>query len=1120
TVAGLAALLGAARPAARQALTRAAAGEERVLSFSQERLWFLDQLEPGKATYNVAAAVALRGALSVAALAASLGEVVRRHEVLRTRFVPAAGRPRPVVDEPAGVTLPVVDLAALPGPRCERLVQALAGEAARRPFDLARGPLERWTLLASGGGEHCLLVTLHHIACDGWSLGVLVAELQALYGAFVDRRPSPLPELSLQYADYALWQRRWLAGEVLEGELAYWRQRLAGAPALLELPVDRPRPAVASGRAGQLPFRLAPAAAAGLTGWAARKRATLFMAALAAFAALLSRLTGTKDLSIGVPIAGRTHRAIEGLIGFFVNTLVLRVDLGGDPGFGELLDRVRAATLDAYAHQDLPFERLVEELAPERSLAHAPLFQVMLVLQNAPLEPLTLPGLELEPVEVDSGQGKVDLTFTLVPGADGIHGTLRYSRDLFDPATVQRLLGQLERLVAVPPGLPAEGLASLPLLGAAEQHQLVAEWSDTDQAFPERDACLHELFVRQAERSPDAVAVVSEEERLTFGELARRSGRLARRLGALGVGPESRVALCTERSLAMVVGLLGVLRAGGAYVPLDPSHPRERLALLLAEVQGGTAEPVLLVQAHLARRLPERPGHRLVLEDPGALDGRSAPLAMAPPVTPAHAAYVIFTSGSTGLPKGVVVEHRQVVNYVRGVAARTGLAPGASFALVQPLTVDSSKTAIFPPLLGGGTLHLISPERALAPGALAAYLRRHAVDGLKIAPSHLAALQGFSRTAELLPRGWLIFGGEASRPEWALGLAQAAGTCRVFNHYGPTEATVGMLACRIEAGLTSGPSATTPLGRPLANSRAYLLDRAGQPVPPGISGELYIGGAGVARGYHGRPELTAERFLPDPWAGVSGEPGARLYRTGDLARFLADGRVEFLGRLDDQVKIRGFRIELGEIAAELCRHPAVREAVVAAPTEPGGARRLVAYTVPQGTQPAPAELRRFLAERLPDYMLPAAFAFLDALPRSAHGKIDRRALAEVPLEPEAEPGSGSQRAPRTPTEELLAAIWGEVLQRERVGVEDNFFALGGHSLLAVQVVSRIRETFQVELPLRRIFELPTIAGLAAAITGERPAASGRPPLLPAVRPREIPLSFAQERLWFLDQLDP
>ena len=960
TVAALAALIEATRPVERPGLplVRAAEDEERVLSFSQERLWFLDQLEPGRPTYNMPVAVALRGALAVAALAASLGEIVRRHEVLRTRLAEESGRPRPVVEDAIGAALPVVDLTALLGNERERVTQALAAAEALRPFDLAHGPVLRATLLRLSESEHRLLFTLHHIASDGWSLGVLVAELSALYGAFSHRvpLPSPLPELPLQYSDYALWQRRWLSGEVLAAELAYWRQRLASAPALLELPADRPRPTVASGRAGQLPFRLAGAAATGLLEGAVRQGATLFMAALAALAALLSRLTGREDLSLGAPIAGRTHHELEGLIGFFVNTLVLRVDAGGDPSFGELLDRVRGTTLDAYVHQDLPFERLVEELAPERSLVYSPLFQVMLNLQNTPFQRLSLPGLELDPVELDSGRSKFDLTLTLAQRGDELHGSLRYSRDLFDPPTALRLLGQLEHLLAAAVAEPARGIASLPLLNAAEQHQLVVEWSDTGAASDGEAGCLHELFLLQAGRSQDAVAVVSEESRWTFGELARRSGRLAERLRALGVGPESPVALCAERSFAMVVGLLGVLRAGGAYVPLDPAHPRERLALLLADVQGATPQPVLLVEAHLAERLPERPGHRLVLEDP-AFGGETGPPSPAAPATPENAAYVIFTSGSTGLPKGVVVEHRQVVNYVRGVAARTELAPDASFALVQPLTVDSSKTAIFPPLLGGGTLHLISQERALAPGALAAYLRRHEVGGLKIAPSHLAALQGASPTADLLPHGWLIFGGEASRTDWALDLARSSASCRVFNHYGPTEATVGVLACRIAPDLTGGPTLTTPLGRPLANSRSYLLDRAGQPVPPGTSGELHLGGAGIARGYHGRPDLTAERFVPDLFAP---EPGARLYRTGDLARFLADGRIEFLGRIDGQVKIRGFRIELGEIEAELCRHEAVREAIVAVPDEPGQAPRLVAYVVPRDAQPAPSELPPFL----------------------------------------------------------------------------------------------------------------------------------------------------------------
>jgi amino acid adenylation domain-containing protein len=975
-----------------------------------------------------------------------------------------------------------------------------------------RGPVVRALLLQLAAEEHQLLFTLHHIAGDGWSLGVLIRELQALYGAFTGGRPSPLSELPLQYSDYALWQRQWLSGEVLAGEIAYWRERLSGSPALLELPVDRQRPAVRSGRAGQLPFRLAPAAVGALRGWAAGQRATLFMAALAAFAALLSRLTGGEDLPIGAPIAGRAQRGVEGLIGFFVNTLVLRVDASGDPSFGELLERVRTSTLDAYSHPDLPFERLVEELAPERSLAHSPLFQVTVNFQNVPLGRLTLPGLEIETIEVDSERGKFDLAFILAPGPDDIQGTLRYSRDLFDHSTLRRFLDQLERLLVASVTLPERGIAALPLLGAAERHQLVAEWNDTAAAVGDEKASLHALFVTQSERVPDTVALVCEEEWVTFGELARRSGRLAGRLRALGVGPESRVAICAERSLAMMVGLLGILRAGGFYVALDPSHPPERLAQLLADVQSDVVEPVLLVQAHLAERLPERPGHRIVLEDQKSLDGVSAPEDLA---SPANAAYMIFTSGSTGRPKGVVVEHRQMIHYLHGISTAMGITGERSFALVQLITVDASKTLIFPPLARGGTLHLITKERGLAPGALAAYLRRHRIHGTKIAPSHLTALQADCQTADLLPEGWLIFGGEASRPEWAEDLAAARPSCRVFNHYGPTETTVGVMACEIKAGLAIGPSRTTHLGRLLPNTRIHLLDRFGQPVPPGISGEIYVGGPYVTRGYHGRPELTAERYVPDA---LGPEPGARLYRTGDLARLFADGQVEFLGRLDDQLKIRGFRVELGEIAVELGRHPGLRSAVVLAPAGPGGTRRLVAYVVPRESRPSPADLRRFLSERLPEYMVPQAYAFLEALPRSTHGKVDRRALAAIPLEVEEE--TESYQAPRTPTEELLAGIWGEVLKVDRVGTEDDFFALGGHSLLAVQVVSRIREAFGVELALRQIFEFPTISGLATAIVGEQPTAGRVPPLLRQARPGEIPLSFAQERLWFLEQLDP
>ena len=1089
------------------------------LSFAQERLWFLDQLAPGSAAYNIPLPVRVLGALEPAVLAAVLGEVVRRHEVLRTAFAVVTGRPVEIIapsPAAAGFGLALADLGGLAEAAREAEAARLAVADAERPFDLATGPMLRAILLRLGLGAHTLLLTLHHIAADGWSMGVLTREVAALYPAFAAGRPSPLPELPVQYADFALWQRGWLTGEVLADQLAYWRGRLSGAPALLELPVDRQRPAVSRGRSGQLAFHLPPAASSGLKSWASRQPVTLFMAALAAYAALLARWTGREDLSIGVPIAGRTRRETEGLIGFFVNTLVLRLDVSGAPSFGALLDQVRAVTLEAYAHQDVPFERLVEELAPERSLSHAPLFQVMLNLNNAPLGRLALEGLALEPVEVDAGRGKFDLTLTLLPRGDELYGAVRYSRDLFDPSSIGRFVGQLGHLIAAAVELPLQPIATLPLLDAAETHQVMVEWSGTAEPSG-AEACLHQLFVRQAERRPDAVALVYEDERLSFGELARRSGRLAGRLRALGVGPESRVALCAERSLGLVEGLLGVLRAGGAYVPLDPAHPRERLARLLADIGRGQAEPVTVVQAHLAECLPasaER-SHRLVLEEAMGAVGQPAPADLA---IPSNAAYVIFTSGSTGEPKGVVVEHRQVVRYVQGVAERTGLSPGASFALVQPVTVDSSKTAIYPPLLGGGTLHLISQERALAPGALAAYLRRHEVDALKIAPSHLAALQATSPTADLLPRGWLIFGGEASRPDWALELVRAAPRCGVFNHYGPTEATVGMLVNRIEAGMPTGPSQTTPLGRPLPGARAYLLDRAGQPVPTGISGELYIGGIGgayVTRGYHGRPGLTAERFVPDAFGP---EPGGRLYRTGDLARFLADGTVEFLGRIDGQVKIRGFRIELGEIESALCQHAGVREAIVAAP-EVAGVRQLVAYVVPGESRPEPAELRRFLGVRLPEYMVPGVFGFLAELPRSAHGKVDRRALPALERRPVEVAVS---RPPATPLEEVLCGIWEEVLNLPQVGAEENFFELGGHSLLATQVVSRVRHILGADVPLRSLFEGPTVAALAGEVGRALSGGGGRemPPILPAWRGGELPLSFAQQRLWFLDQLEP
>ncbi|HEV7517347.1 MAG TPA: condensation domain-containing protein, partial [Thermoanaerobaculia bacterium] len=715
TVAGLAALLGAARPAARQALTRAAAGEERVLSFSQERLWFLDQLEPGRATYNVPAAVVLRGALKVAALAASLGEIVRRHEVLRTRFVPAAGRPRPVVAEPSGATLPVVDLGALPRGRRELLAQSLAGAEARRPFDLARGPVVRWTVLRLSGRQHRLLVTLHHIACDGWSLGVLLAELSALYGAFSRRRPvpSPLPELSLQYSDYALWQRGWLAGAVLEEQLAYWRQRLAGAPQQLVLPADRPRPAVRSGRGGSVPVEVPAELRAALGELAGARRATLFMALLAAWNALLARYTGQRDLLVGSPVANRTRVETEGLIGCFVNTLVLRGEVAPESSFAGHLARVRQSALEAYAHQDLPFEKLVEELVPDRSPGVPPLVQVLLALEGGAREedtlpalpaPSTLPGLTLEILRPETGTAKLDLSLELRAEVRELRGRLEYSHDLFDGATIARLRGHFLALLAAAVREPEARLSELSLLTEPERRALVA-WNATAARYPEAGSCLHELIVAQAARTPDATAVVFEDAALSYGELAARARWLAGRLCRLGVGPEVPVGICLERSPEMVVGLLAILTAGGAYVPLDPSYPPERLARMLEDAR----PTVVLVEERTAKLLPASPALTMRLVDATLATAADLPVPTGGGAVPDNLAYVIFTSGSTGRPKGAMNRHRGIVNRLLWARENHGLTPADRVLQKTPVSFDVSVWELFLPLLSGACLVMARP---------------------------------------------------------------------------------------------------------------------------------------------------------------------------------------------------------------------------------------------------------------------------------------------------------------------------------------------------------------------------------------------------------------------------
>ncbi|MET0395625.1 MAG: amino acid adenylation domain-containing protein, partial [Longimicrobiaceae bacterium] len=1044
--------------------------EPPLLSFAQERLWFLDRLRPGEITYNLPFALRLRGALDVAALERSLGEIVRRHEALRTVFRERDGTPVQVIAPFGGLRLPVNDLARLPQETREAEVQRelVAEGGAARPFDLAAGPLFRASLLRLGAQEHVLLLSQHHIVSDGWSMGVLYRELSALYEAYRAGGESPLPEPGVQYADYAVWQREQEEGEVLERQLAYWRERLAGAPELLELPTDRPRPPVQTYRGATVPVEFSPELLERLQALGRSEGATLYMVLLGAFQVLLSRYSGSGDIVVGSPIAGRTRKEVEELIGFFVNTLVLRTDLGGDPSFRETLRRAREVTLGAYEHQEVPFERLVAELQPERSLGHTPLFQVLFTLQTAGGDGGALPGLSVSPVEAERVSAKFDLSLVLTPTSRGLRGGVTYSTDLFERGTVERMIGHLERVLEQVAADADVRLSRLELLGEAERALVLEAWSRTAGEYP-ANRCIHELFEAQAARAPGAVAVRFEEESLTYRELNERANRLAHHLRRRGVGPEVRVGICLERSLEMVVGILAVLKAGGAYVPLDPGYPAERLAFILAD----SATPVLLTRETLRGALPAREGVEVVSLD-GAAQEIAAECAENPAseATPESLAYVIYTSGSTGAPKGALIEHRNVARLFAATEAWFGFGEQDVWTLFHSYAFDFSVWELWGALLYGGRVVVVPWQTSRDPEAFHALVRREGVTVLSQTPSafrQLVRVDG-ERGGDLALRV-VVFGGEALEPaslrEWVE--RRGAETPRLVNMYGITETTVHV-TCRPLGREDVFGGSGSPIGRAIPDLRLYVLDPARRPVPIGVPGELYVGGAGVARGYLNRPELTAERFVDDPFA-----PG-RLYRTGDRVRWMADGSLEYLGRLDEQVKVRGFRIEPGEIEAALRRAPGVADcAVVAREDETGTAgRRLVAYVV--GDAEAEA-LRDRLRRTLPEHMVPSAFVALDALPLTTNGKLDRRAL------PAPELASADERyeAPADETEQALAGIWAEVLRVDRVGRRDNFFELGGHSLLATRMLSRVRQVLEVKVALGELFTRPVLKDFAQEV---------------------------------------
>jgi amino acid adenylation domain-containing protein len=1069
------------------------------LSFAQQRLWFINQLDPASPIYNVPLAVRLTGQLDVKALEKTLSEVFRRHEVLRTTFVMVDDQPVQRIAPARQITLECENLGRLAEPEREAEVSRLASAEARLPFNLAEGPLLRVRLLQLASEHHVLLLTMHHIAGDAWSTGVLIREVATLYDVYTNDGVSPLPELPVQYADYAIWQREYLQGEVLERELRYWKQKLDAAPPAVELPFDRPRPAVQSYRGAICRGALAPAVVTQLREVARREQATLFMVLLAGFNALLYRYTNQRDIVIGTPIAGRTRAETEHLIGFFVNTLVLRTKVNEHESFSELVQRAKETCLGAYAHQQTPFEKLVEELNPERNLSHAPVFQISFDLQNMPREVLELKGLQLSRLKLEDETTKIDLSLNIIEREQDLFFFAHYNRELFDARTIEQMMEHFHLLLAAVANDTGTAVKNLPLLTGDELQTILRHWNDTQRQFP-HDLCLHEWFERQVELTPDSIAVRYGEKSATYRELNERANRIAHYLRKFGVGPEILVGLCTDRSIEMIESILGVLKAGAAYLPLDPSYPLSRLSHIIEDA----AIAFLLTQEVLLDRLPAHWGQTICIDaERGQIDRESAENPKVS-MTSENLAYVIYTSGSTGQPKGSLLQHRGACNLAQAEIEIFDLSGSSNVLQFASCSFDASVWEIFSALLSGATLCL-ADQSALVPGPqMLRVLREEAITMATLPPPVLAALPD----DELAELRTLVSAGESCPSEVVTRWAE--GRCFI-NAYGPTEATVCASLCdRVDS------SRSSVIGTPIRNTEIYVLDQQLQPVPPGVSGQMYLGGEGLARGYLNRAILTAEKFIPHPH---SLNAGARLYGTGDLARHLPDGRIEFLGRIDDQLKIRGFRVEPGEIEAALDAHESVQQSRIRLYETANGDRRLVAYVVTT-TTPGPMVLRDYLRTKLPDYMVPSSFVFLSSLPLSPNGKVDYSRLPAPEFDETRD--LAKYEGPRTPLEEMLTGIWAATLEQKKVGIHDSFFDLGGHSLLATQVISRVREALQIELPLRSVFEGATVAEMAELIAAKLSEQHQiqSPPVTAVPRTGPMPLSFAQQRLWFVDQYQP
>ncbi|MEH2094385.1 non-ribosomal peptide synthetase [Nostoc sp.] len=1037
------------------------------LSFAQERLWFLHKLNPDSAFYNEHGAIQLQGVLDIGILEQCLRELVSRHESLRTTFDTVAGQPVQVIAASMDVPLSVVNLSELPQAAQKLEILRLSAEHRLPSFNFVQGPLLRWMLVQLGKEDYVLLLTMHHIIIDGWSLGVMFRELAALYAAFSQGKPAPLPEMPLEYGDFAIWQREWLQGKVLESQLTYWKQQLSNYPPVLQLPTDYPRPSVQSFRGARQHFSLGANLTQALKDLNKQENLTLFITLLAAFKTLLYRYTSVEKIVIGSPIANRNRdKNTEGIVGFFANTIAMQTDFSGNPTFRELLSRVRQMVLEAQTYQDLPFEQLVKELQPHRDLSHSPIFQVVFLLQNeltSALSALEVLGLKTSLWETDTSTAKFDLTLAVRETDGKLIGAWEYNTDLFAPSTIAKMANHFQTLLTAIVLNPDQHLHDLPLLTIPEKQQLL-EWNQTQVNYPQ-DLCIHQVFEQWVQKNPNAVAVVFKDEQLTYRELNSRANQLAHHLQRLGVGPEVLVGICVERSLEMIVGLLGILKAGGAYVPLDSAYPQERLAYMLSDSQ----VKVLLTTDKLAANLPEHEASVVYLDREISRESEEN---LVSGVKPENLAYLIYTSGSTGKPKGVLIAHQGLCNLAQAQIDSFDVQPNSRVLQFASFSFDAAVWEIFMALGSGARIVLGTPEELLPGSALLKLLDEQAITHVTLPPSALAVLPN----KELPALQIIIVAGEACGSDLVV---QWSNGRRFFNAYGPTESTV----CATIAESTPDIS-QLPIGRPIANTQVYILDEYLQRVPVGVAGELHIGGVGIARGYLNRPELTADKFIRNPFSDKFGD---RLYKTGDRARYLPDGNIEFLGRIDHQIKIRGYRIELGEIEAVLVTHPKIKETLVLAREDKLGEKRLLAYVVAdqktseifnQEKVVTISELRNFLQEKLPEYMMPSAFVFLERMPLTPNGKIDHRAL---PV-PESRQLETPYIRPQTQAERLITNIWQQLLQIEKVGVEDNFFHLGGHSLLIVKLQVELNEIFDKEIPIVELFKYPTIKSLAEYLT--------------------------------------